>query len=109
MYLELAPEMESRVREYAEAEGVSVNELIDRHFPPRPRITEQNTRARVQSLLSAWQQEYGMPTLPGSGKTLAELTAEWRAEDANMTSEQIEQERAFWEEYEQSERQYISI
>ncbi len=107
--LDLAPEMESRVREYAEAEGVSVNDLIARRFPPRPRIAGQDTRVRVQSLLSAWQQEYGMPTMPGSGKTLAELTAEWQAEDANMTPEQIAQERAFWAEYEQRERQYISI
>lgn len=35
MSLDLRPETESRVREYAAAEGVSVDDLISRAFPPR--------------------------------------------------------------------------
>lgn len=35
MSLELAPEVENTVREYAEAEGVSINDLLARTFPPR--------------------------------------------------------------------------
>lgn len=37
MSLELTPGNESTVREYAAAEGVSINDLIARTFPPRPR------------------------------------------------------------------------
>ena len=35
MPLDVAPEVESTVREYAAAEGVSIDELLARHFPPR--------------------------------------------------------------------------
>jgi hypothetical protein len=53
MSLELAPEAESRLREYAEAEGISVSTLIDRHFPPiQPR---RDPAARVRALLAQWQ------------------------------------------------------
>ena len=37
MALELSPEIESAVRDYAAAEGVSISEAIARRFPPRLR------------------------------------------------------------------------
>ena len=35
MPLDIAPEIENIVREYAEAEGISINDLLARCFPPR--------------------------------------------------------------------------
>lgn len=35
MSLELAPEIEEAVRAYAEAEGLSINDLLARHFLPQ--------------------------------------------------------------------------
>jgi hypothetical protein len=98
MSLELAPETESRVREYAEAEGVSIDDLLTRYFPPR--VAPRDPRAHVQALLTNWQREYGLPVPPGGYKTTSELFAQWDAEDAQMTEAERETERRFWEDYE---------
>jgi|GEM_PF-4284947 hypothetical protein len=109
MSLDLAPEIEKTVREYAAAEGVSVNELMVRHFPPRKEV--RTPASHVQALLEQRQKEYGLPPRP-DGKahsTLTELFDAWEAEDANLSPEQIEQEVNFAEEYERRERQSLSI
>jgi hypothetical protein len=97
MSLELAPDIERRVQEYAAAEGVSIEELIDRAFPSVAETPEQ-TRERVQALLARRYEETGDTPVPH--KPLAELFAEWDAEDAKMTPEERQAEREFWEDYE---------
>lgn len=75
MSLEVAPEIETTVRQYAEREGISLNELMARFFPP----IEEDAVIRVNALLRQWQQEYGLPSRPdGKVHTSAqELFAQW--------------------------------
>lgn len=54
--LNLAPDIETRVREYAAAEGVSVEELIARAFPPRPRKPDEKA-SRLIKAIAKWQSE----------------------------------------------------
>ena len=111
MSLNLAPEIESSVREYAARGGVSVDELLARAFPPVESNGKQSpvasadktdSRDRVLALLRQWQQEYGLPPRPDGRKHIpvSELFAEWVAEDANMTPEEAEEAQRFAEEYE---------
>ncbi len=114
MALQIAPETESRVRERAARDGISIDELLNRFLAPVPPLpspapaepaateTQEETRVRVQGLLHKWQSEYGLPVPPGGFKTLAELFAEWEEEDANKTPEEVEEDHIFWEEYQQS-------
>lgn len=95
MSLDLSPEAETFVAEAAAREGVAADTLIRRLFAPRP----ENA---VQNLLALWQAEYGLPTPPGGSKTLTELSAEWQAEDADLTPEEREAERSFWEQRERT-------
>lgn len=98
MSLELSSEIESVVRDYDAAEGVSISDAVARRFPPRP--SAQDTRDRVQALLTKWQAEFGMPVPPRPHKSLAELSAEWQAESANMTDAERQAEREYQENYE---------
>ena len=109
--LDIAPETERFLQQEAAREGVSVDALIRRAFPHVGELAPADDTVRVQALLTKWQKEYGLPPRP-DGKThttLAELFDVWEAEDANMTPEQIEQERQFWADYERRDRQPIEI
>jgi len=111
MSLQLAPEVEQRVREQADAEGVSVSDLVARYFPPmpatppRPEIPDEETEIeRVQALLTKWQAETGDAALMNrEHRTLAELSAQWAAEDALLTDEQREADHRLQEEYERGD------
>lgn len=115
MSLDLAPEIETTVRLYAEREGVTVNELLARAFPPdKPTTPSQhlafeNPVARVSALLRQWQQEHGLPPRPdGQPHTsVQELLAQWDAEDAQLTAEEVEAERQLWEDIEQSHQEVM--
>ncbi len=101
MSLQLAPEIETAVHQYAEREGVSLNELLRRAFPP---VTAASS---VQTLLQQWQKEYGLPPRP-DGKVSAparELFARWEAEDAQLTQEEAAADQEIWTEY-QTARQH---
>ncbi len=106
MSLDLAPEVETTVRRYAEREGVSLDELLQRTFPPinspstAPSTTDDPT-ASISALLGRWQQEYGLPARPdGLVHTPAhELFARWKNEDAGLTAEEAEADRRLWEDY----------
>ncbi len=104
MSLQIAPEIETAVRQYAEREGVSLNELLRRAFPLVPKAPS------VQTLLQHWQQEYGLPPRPdGKVSTSAkELFAQWEAEDAELTQEEAAADQEIWEDY-QTARQRVSI
>lgn len=106
MSLEVAPEIEITVRRYAEREGVSLDELMARVFPP----VEEDAVARVNALLRQWQQEYGLPNRPdGRVHTSAqELFAQWEAEDAQLTTQEAEAERSLWPT-DQPEHQRVTI
>ena len=107
MSLDITPEIESTVRQYAEREGGSVEELLARTFPP---VVTEHAVSHMNALLRQWQQEYGLPPRP-DGKThtsAAELFAQWDAEDAARTSEEVEAERLRWEES-QKHRQGVTI
>lgn len=99
--LDLSPETETHLETAAARAGVSVETLIRRVFvrdETSARATLPSGDAdRVQNLLTEWQKEYGLPVPPGGFKTLAELSAQWQAEDAEMT----DAERKFWAEHEQ--------
>lgn len=56
MSLDLRPDIESRVLEYAAAEGISVNELIGRAFPPRKAQFDQKT-LDLMAAIRQWQTE----------------------------------------------------
>lgn len=116
MSLDVAPEIETTVRQYAEREGVSLDELMARAFPPIGPLPQpsqpdaEDPTARVNSLLRQWQQEYGLPRRPdGRVHTSAEeLFAQWDAEDAQLTPEEAEAERHHWEDI-QTEHQGVTI
>lgn len=104
MSLELPPELESTVREYAEAEGVSINDLIARHFPPR--MAKRDPVAHVKSLLAQWQQQDNTPTTlpaPNDGTlTPSEaLFRKWDAEDALLTDEERQAQAEQWQQFQQ--------
>jgi hypothetical protein len=116
MSLDLSPYAANILEQEASRAGVSVDTLIERTFPPRqqqpkPVETSEQAKQRVFDLLAKWQAKAPLPEPPGGFKTLAELSAEWAAEDANMTEEEIAAERAFWEERERDfdKRPGISI
>ena len=77
LVIELSPEEEARLAAAAEREGLLPSELARK-------LVTQNLP----------------PTPPGGAEdpTLA-LFAQWEKEDANMTPEEIEQERRLWEEF----------
>jgi hypothetical protein len=109
MSIDLAPEIETTLRRHAEREGVSINELLARAFPPvRTETTPDeaavdDSAARINTLLRRWQREYGLPTRP-DGKVhtpVAELFAQWDAEDTALTSEELDAEQRLWENIEQ--------
>jgi len=112
MSLDLNPEAETILRQEAEREGVSIDELIVRRFA-RPQPAPQEVPApdaekeRVLALLRQWQKEYGMPPRPDGKEhtSVAELLAEWEAEDAKLTPEEVQAEQRFWEDYERERDQ----
>lgn len=116
--LDLRPEVENALREYAAEEGVSISDLLARTFPPKTAhphtngtngTTSREPQDRIQTLLSAWQQQYGLPTPPGGTGSLAELSAEWAAEDAALSPEDRQADRAFWEAFNARERQPLQF
>lgn len=78
--IELTPEQEQQLREAARLEGLDPAELAKRL------VTE-----RLPSLAA---------NEPEQDPTLA-LFAQWEKEDADMTPEEIEQERHLWEAFQQ--------
>jgi hypothetical protein len=120
MSLELTPTLEREVQELAQSEGMTANDFIGRliaqikHLPntnqqPNQEETEQEKRfAEAKARMQAWQKEYGLPVPPSGFKTTTELFAQWREEDANMTEEEQQAERDFWEDF-HAKHERISI
>ena len=112
MSLDLSPEVETVVRDRAQALGVSVNDLLARTFAPEK--TEAKTvndpEAHIQALLARWQTEDNtpilppIPTLPGETPTQA-LFRKWAEEDARMTDEEREAEDQLWEDIDKGLRE----
>src|SRR5262245_15133325 len=105
MSLDLNPQAETILRQEAEREGISIDELIVRRFASHSPVPEETAtpdaeKERVLALLRQRQKEYGLPEPPGGFKTLRQLFAEWDAQDAQMTDAEREAEHQFWEEYE---------
>jgi hypothetical protein len=99
MSLELSPQAESILQEEASRAGVSVDTLIERTFAPR-----RNPVARVQALLTEWQQQDKTPTAetasPHGNLTPSEaLFRKWEAEDAGLTEEEQQAQAAQWEQF----------
>jgi hypothetical protein len=109
--LELRPEEAAALSAKATARGVDVATLLHDLVAHETR-TENGEgvgvlpegaaeKARVAALLQTWRRAEGLPTL-GDGAThtpVAELFAQWEAEDAQLTPEEVEAERRFWEDY----------
>ena len=90
MSLELGPETERRVREYAAAEGISIEELMDRAFPPR--VCEE-----THTLLA--QRYAETDNLCLKHKAFSTLFSEEEARSARITAEEYVTELKFWEDY----------
>ena len=65
--LDLSPETENNVREYAAREGVSIDELLARTFPPRPQ-----------------------PQLDAKARKLIDAIRQWQVEDATDDEEELD-------------------
>ena len=109
MAIEVSPEIETVVRERAAAEGVSVNELLARIFATKKMIVRPSLdpKGHVRSLLAQWQAQDKTPAIPPistqSGETPTQaLFRKWEEEDANMKADEQEQDKKFWEEFQQS-------
>jgi len=115
--LDIAPKLEHEIVERAEANGMTAEQYLEKLLSTdrakigvgqhktqvaAPVETPAETAQCVQSLLARWQAETGMPASYSDSKTLAQLSAEWAAEDANRTDAEIAAERAVWAEYEQA-------
>lgn len=98
--LELAPEVEDTVREYASREGVSVSDLIARAFPPL-RETQEERIARAKALVRRWQEEDGTLARHASVpvQSLDEMFREWEEEDSRMSDEEREAAEQAWEDF----------
>jgi len=100
MSLQLDPEVEAAVRQHAELEGITVDELLIRAFPP----VEAPKRHRITTLLREWQREHGLPSNPTGQTTasVAEIVSQWQIEDERRTPEEIEAEQQLWVDLAQS-------
>ena len=94
MSFDLAPEIETSVRAYAEREGITPDELLARTFPPLNPLLEED---RVLSLLHKWQKEEGTPLQPTVSSQ--SLFQKWAEEDARLTPAEIKAEEQFWTDY----------
>lgn len=104
MSLDVAPEVEITVREYAAEEGVSISELLARYFPPRKVDPTDPNKERLFAKLRQMQKEYGLPVPLGGLKSLAQLSAQWAAEDASLSEDDRRADREFWEAFNQRDR-----
>ena len=116
MSLQISPDVENMVRERANAEGVSVEELLTRTFSLKQNDAPQNNtpirdpKAHVQALLAQWQAQDNTPlvppvaTRPGETPTQA-LFRQWDEEAAHMTDAEKEAEDRLWTEIEQGLQQ----
>ncbi len=108
MSLETSLENENVVRERAEAEGLSVNELLAHALASdeSAKIVKSDPAASVKVLLVRWQAEEHtpvvppVPTLPGETPTQA-LFRQWREEEAHRTDKEVEAEDCMWANIEQ--------
>jgi hypothetical protein len=114
MSLELAPETESTIRASASHAGLSENDYLARLIQVAPlhlvmaegsSDTRQDTAkqriATMKQKIAQWQHQYGVPQSEEEPKTLTVLRAEWSQEGGVMTSDQVQAERGFWEEFHQ--------
>ena len=104
--LDLAPEIENTVLEYAAYEGVSVNELMARTFPrrqpqsaqawapPLPDHSADAQRAAIHALLALPKEEIARLNAPSTAMLRAQLE-----EAAKATPEEIARADAEWEEH----------
>lgn len=114
MTLELQPQAQNILVREAEREGISVDELIVRHFNPAKgqngaAPTADPDRERIFAKLRRMQQEYGLPLPPGGHKSLSELSAQWAAEDSRLSESERQADRNFWEDFNQRARQPVQI
>ncbi|HEY3332317.1 MAG TPA: hypothetical protein VGK19_19970 [Capsulimonadaceae bacterium] len=92
MVVNLKPDVEEAIRQQAEIQGLSVEELLARTFRP------VDTESRLITHLRALQAEYGMPAIE-SGKhctSLTELMRAWDAEDSAMSDEERDAATRLW-------------
>ncbi|MGC4046090.1 MAG: hypothetical protein QM758_20045 [Armatimonas sp.] len=108
MSLELGPDTERRVREYAAFEGISIEELLDRIFPSHSRKdileTSEEVPSHLQTCLARRYAETDHSCL--KHKT---LSRQFSGEDtgcAKATPEEYEAELKFWEDYDRERSTY---
>ena len=108
MSLDLAPEIENSVRAQAESEGITIDDLLARHFPPQ--LTQDDPVHRVRRLLSLWRQQDGTPpaSITASDSADAGLTPsealfqKWDAEDALLSEAERQAQRDEWADFQKS-------
>jgi hypothetical protein len=114
MTLELQPQAQYILVQEAEREGISVDELIVRHFAPAKPTNgaaagADPDRERIFGKLRRMREQYGPPLPSGGHKPLSELSAQWAAEDAHLSDAERQADRDFWEDFSQRERQPVQI
>ena len=97
--LDIVPEIENTVREYALCNGLSVNEAIARAFPS---LQDSRSGVRhVQDLLANWQARDGTRVVEPAQSSAA-LFREWDEEDSQMTEAERRAEDTAWESFKNS-------
>ena len=96
--LDLEPEVEISLREAAAAEGISINELLARTFPPQ--IAKSSPRDHVQALLTRWQEQDQSPVAALVTSSEA-LFHKWDQEDAALTDAEQQTRAEQWELFQQ--------
>jgi hypothetical protein len=108
MSLELTPEAETILRQQAEREGVSIDELVMRTFTKRQSAQSAVSEAeqeRVLALLRQWQHDTPPVASPapndGTLTPSEALFRQWEQEDAALTDEQRAEQEKLWQDYQQ--------
>lgn len=98
MLLDLAPDIETAIRRRAQREGVSVEELLARAFPPMP---EEPARTFAPT---PPEEDSEPRTAAISGRRRRNAVAEWDTEDTWRSLEGADTERHLWRSFELEHR-----
>lgn len=97
MLLDLAPDIETAIRRRAQREGMSVEELLARAFPPSEEVS--------RTFPSATPEEDSEPRpVAISGRRRRNAVAEWDTEDTWRSLEGEDTERHLWRSFELEHR-----
>ena len=107
--VELDPQAEAWISKEAQRLHLSPTEMVRRVVQERAASepSSEGRWERAKALMAKWQVEDRTPVIPApimrEGETPTQaLFRQWEEEDANLTEEEQEDERSFWEDYQKS-------